>query len=275
MGTRSSKVAGHGRARRNAQLRQPPRGRWRSAAVAIGLALATAAAGLVVPKAWTAISDRLHPPVVVSVASQELSDDHSYVLPYVPGGAEAAAIAEPANLFGGDSPTLRRATKAGTSTTRIVVQGKSSHTVVITDMRARVLRREPAPTGTYFFAPAQGDLSTIVVGVDLDEVNPVARSLVAGRRTDPYFRDNAVTLAAGEPAVFLVESHAAEPTAYEWALEIDLVVDGKAETRTVQRADGPFRLSGLGGHYSAVYEWAGDRWNHPDPVAYCGAGKCG
>ncbi|MGW3469332.1 hypothetical protein ACWDKQ_12855 [Saccharopolyspora sp. NPDC000995] len=256
----------------------PPRRRWWQrllrgpAFVVVGLVAALT--GIAAPALWNAARDASRPPVLVWASSDGGQlDDHSYALPEVVPRQQAAEIGAP-EQFLSDSPALRRSVKVGVHGTTVTIEGARSRDVVITNMHARILSREPNIDGTLFCIPPQGGLPAEKIGFDLDEFHPLARVLDGGKLGGPYFADQAQQLADGETVVFQVESRAARGH-YRWVIDVDLVIDGKPQTYTAKPADGEFEMSGVSDHYGSVFNWSGrDGWSFPDP-AQNPAGSCG
>jgi hypothetical protein len=74
------------------------------------------------------------------------------------------------------------------SQVRLVVTGQHERSVLITGLRANVLRRERPPSGTIVYGPPQGAGENIQVGLDLDSRTPSARSFDDKQfLAEPYF----------------------------------------------------------------------------------------
>jgi hypothetical protein len=238
------------------------------------VALVGALAGVVAPVLWNAVRDISRPPVLVWASSDGGQvADRSYALPEVIEPQRSAEIGTPEEFLT-DSAALRRSAKVGVHGTTVTIEGARSRDVVITNMRARILSREPNISGTLFCIRPQGDISADRVGFDLDEFRPSARVLDGRQLGGSYFADRAVQLADGETVVFQVESRAAKGH-YRWVIDVDMVIDGKAQTYTAKPADGEFEISGLSPQYGSVFNWSGnDAWKFLDvrenPTGYCG-----
>jgi hypothetical protein len=71
---------------------------------------------------------------------------------------------------------------------RLVITGQHERPVLITGLRANVLRRERPLSQTLVYGPPQGAGKNIQVGLDLDARTPSARSFSDGRfLAEPYF----------------------------------------------------------------------------------------
>jgi hypothetical protein len=238
------------------------------------LAAVLAIAGFAASSLWTFAKDKTQEPVTVVLGREGGAADHSYALPEVIPEAEGGRLGQPQELFS-DSPLRRRATKVLSLGAKLTVEGANSHTVVITDVRARILNREPVVGGTLLSAPPQGVETVIKLGFDLDQQVPTARVVKGGEFGDPYFENNTVTLKDHEVVTFMVDARAAK-AAYTWNIEVDLVVDGQAMTRSVAGPDGPFKLTGAPARYGAAYQFVPpDSWQFFDPAGGCpGPGLC-
>lgn len=232
-------------------------------------AVVLAIAGFAASSLWTLVKDKLQEPVTVLLGREGAgSDDHSFVIADVVPPQQVRSLGEPDDLFR-DSALRRRATKVGVSGTKLTIEGANSHTVVITEIHAKILRRDPLVTGTLLSAPPQGIERLVRIGFDLDQPDPIARVSTQGELGEPYFASNAVTLKDHETATFQIDAHAAKAT-YTWAVQVDLVVDGRAESRTVQSPDGPLRLAGSATRYGAIYDFIPpSRWSYADPAVRC------
>jgi hypothetical protein len=144
------------------------------------------------------------------------------------------------------------AIRAGKQGVQLVARGSRSHTVAITDIRARILRKEPAPNGTLFYAPQQGELTNVQFGVDLGSTDLSMQQVARGKWLGPYFRRKTYTLRNDEVASFTVTAYASSGYSYYWDLEVDLIVDGKNRVEHQQDQSGPFRLSSLSKTYGEV-----------------------
>ncbi|MGP4015638.1 hypothetical protein [Saccharopolyspora sp. 5N708] len=235
---------------------QPQRRWWQrllSGPAFVITALVAALAGVVAPLVWNAARDVSRPPVLVWASSDGgRVGDLNFASPEVLSAADPAT---PYEFFEGTG----RGTKAGVQGSTVTIEGARSRDIVITNMRARVLSREPNITGTLFCAGQQGDLPADLIGFDLDEPRPTARVLDGDRLGEPFFAAKAKQLADGETAVFQIESRATGGH-YRWVLEIDMVIDGKPQTHDVQPTSGPFEITGLGSQYGAVFRWDGHGW---------------
>ena len=166
------------------------------------------------------------------------------------------------------------AVDVGRSIDDLVLEGRSHRDVTITDMRARILRREPVLAGARISCQSAGAIDAIGIGFNFDEPTPVARTIKdfeSRRLGRPYFeRGKVVSLKRTEIQPFEVVSFASRDY-IEWELEADAVIDGHERRITIRNHGGPFRISGgpqpgePGPRYARYYEW---RWYERPPTLY-------
>ena len=93
------------------------------------------------------------------------------------------------------------------SQVRLVVTGQHPRPVLITGLRANVLRRERPLSKTIVYGPPQGAGENIQVGLDLDSPTPSARSFDDRQfLAEPYFTAHHVSVKPGEQVVFTVRA---------------------------------------------------------------------
>jgi hypothetical protein len=141
------------------------------------------------------------------------------------------------------------------SQVRLVVTGQHERPVLITGLRANVLRRERPLSKTIVYGPPQGAGENIQVGLDLDSRTPYARSFnkknfLAG----PYFGAHHVSVKSGEQVVFMVRAFTSKCYC-EWELLVSAVVDGKDQVFSVKDGDRPFRTTAFATAYETIYNF--------------------
>ena len=139
----------------------------------------------------------------------------------------------------------------------LVVTGNHDTSVLIRELRARVIKREDPLGGTLFYGPPEGVGEVIDVGLDLDAIEPVAgfvdeAKIEAGEELDPYFAENFITLKRGESTQFGIIAYTDECYC-EWEIVVDAVVDGDNESFTVRDESQPFRTTAFASSYSRAY----------------------
>jgi hypothetical protein len=140
---------------------------------------------------------------------------------------------------------------------KITLVGASPQTVVITDIRAKILSRTSLPRGgTFMNMPVQGGSDDLSLGIDLDSPVPSARDWYAYHvfYSDSYFQKHSITLRDGE--AFTGDIEVATGTAdVSYELVIDAVVNGTLTHTTVLDGSRPFRTIAFGGHYAKMFGW--------------------
>ena len=138
---------------------------------------------------------------------------------------------------------------------RVVATGQHDPPVLITGLRAAVLRRQPPLYQTLIYAPPQGEGENIQVGLDLDVRAPTARSFDnLGRLAAPYFATHHVLVKAGEQVVFTIRAFTSKCYC-EWELLVTAIVDGKEQVFRVRDGDRPFRTTAFATRYDTVYSF--------------------
>jgi hypothetical protein len=125
---------------------------------------------------------------------------------------------------------------------KLVVEGRSADTVRVIGMRALIdgPRGEPLRGTLLHAGPEQGSDIT-QVGLDLDENDPVARTVSkeGDPRADNYFgapyfgAQQTKTLSRGEQEVFQITARTLR-SSIQWHIAVTLLVDGREETVEVR-----------------------------------------
>jgi hypothetical protein len=137
---------------------------------------------------------------------------------------------------------------------RVVLIGEQSTPVLITGMRARILKRAKPLSGTIVHGPPQGEGTDIQVGFDLDSDKPIARTFDENfELAGSYFGTKHVTVKKGEQIVFGVRAFSSTGF-YEWEIVVDALVGGKDEQFVVREGTHPFRTTAFAESYQTVYE---------------------
>jgi hypothetical protein len=141
------------------------------------------------------------------------------------------------------------------SQVRLVVTGQHERPVLITGLRANVLRRERPLSQTLVYGPPEGAGYNIQVGLDLDSRTPSARSFRDNRfLAEPYFSAHHVSVKPGEQVVFTVRAFTSKCYC-EWELLVSAVVDGKDQVFSVKDGDQPFRATAFATVYDTIYNF--------------------
>jgi hypothetical protein len=141
------------------------------------------------------------------------------------------------------------------SQVRLVVTGQHERPVLITGLRANVLRRERPLSQTLVYGPPQGAGENIQVGLDLDSRTPSARSFRDSRfLAEPYFAAHHISVKPGEQVVFTVRAFTSKCYC-EWELLVTAIVDGKDQVFRVRDGDQPFRTTAFAAAYDTLYSF--------------------
>lgn len=121
---------------------------------------------------------------------------------------------------------------------RLLLEGRRASGVSITGVRAVVLDRSESLRGPEYAVLCEGEVAAVSIGVDLDEPNPVARTILSDvydptQLGTPYFSNNALSIALDE--IVPISLRAISDQHAHWTLELQAVVDGDE------------RILGLGG----------------------------
>jgi len=141
------------------------------------------------------------------------------------------------------------------SEVRLIVTGAHPTPVLITDMRANIVKREQPIAETMVYGPPQAGGVNIQMGFDLDSLNPIGRSFDKEQNlAGPYFAAKHVSVKAGEQIVFQISAYTTKCYC-EWEILVDAVVDGKDQTFTVKDGSRPFRTTAFAESYRTLYQF--------------------
>jgi hypothetical protein len=148
-----------------------------------------------------------------------------------------------------------RGEKRPFSELRLIVTGQHSSPVLITGMRANILKREPPLSETIVYGPPEGVGENIEIGFDLDSFSPIAQRFnkemfLAG----PYFSTNHVSVKNGEQAVFSIRAFTSKCYC-DWEILVEVNIDGKNKVFTVRNGSSPFRTTAFAGSYRTAYKF--------------------
>lgn len=151
-----------------------------------------------------------------------------------------------------DSPC--RATKY-----RVTLVGHRSTKVRITSLRAHVLDKTRAPSGTLLRSPPQGGGPADAVHIDLDSPHKNAMLVKEGiLQSKQFVNAENRWVEDAEPLVFKVTASTDKHLMYDWELLVGVAYDDKRETIRVRLPDNkPFRTIGwsLDGPYESVLRY--------------------
>ncbi len=202
--------------------------------------------------------------VLVGADSAKLVDGWSMALPF--------PLPEPGRLVGRHKSMEVRSWVASAggvdvSTTylKLVLEGNSSSTVLLTDVRVVVTSRKSPISETRVTYPSAGEMTVQGIGFDLDETEPVARSIEDDATSpvavadpsfgQPLFDDHYWTLSKGEVLVFNVIA-STRRSFCEWHLQLDLVVGGRPVAMPLTNQGLPFRTSARQKKFDKSWDWA-------------------
>ncbi|MFJ9774055.1 hypothetical protein ACIRVF_22915 [Kitasatospora sp. NPDC101157] len=140
-------------------------------------------------------------------------------------------------------------------TIRFTLQGNRHSGVMLTDIGARVIDRESPLAGTAYMAKSGGNAPALRIGLDLDELQPRARSYDDERRTlgGYYFDANGFSLAYRETTPVTVTVFA-QRQLVRFVLVASYSVNGRLEHVEIKDRDGqPFVVSGIAARLASAY----------------------
>ncbi|MBY8858891.1 hypothetical protein K7711_20630 [Nocardia sp. CA2R105] len=215
-----------------------------------------------------AIRDRLSDPVSISTEwPDQFGENYSWALRNnvdIPG----SNMSPPSNFFG-VSPRRFDAVKVEEQGVKITVVGGHSKPVIITNLKARIFSTAPPVSGTLLYAIPQGSSPLLRVGIDLNDLNPSARSInERGQLADRYFEGNSITLNRGETQSISVDVRASRTT-FTWDLQMDILDGGKSKTITIDMAGHPVELTGCAPSYGRVYLNYSSEWKLGGDASMC------
>jgi hypothetical protein len=138
---------------------------------------------------------------------------------------------------------------------RLVVTGQHSRPVLITGIKANILKREPPLSETIVYGPPEGVGENIQIGFDLDSLSPVAQRFdnemfLAG----PYFATHHVSVKDGEQAVFSIRAFTSKCYC-EWEIIVEANIEGKHKGFIVRNGSRPFRTTAFADSYRTAYKF--------------------
>ncbi|MCW6011157.1 hypothetical protein K1W54_42435 [Micromonospora sp. CPCC 205371] len=226
--------------------------------IALGALVGTTTLVAVISYAVPKIIDRLttsdSPPITVTVVSDPSrvsGFDSTERAVAVPG--TAAPAPDPGPRCGDLYPWSRAngGADAGASRLHLLVRGADEGQVVITEIRAVIEERAPKVPSHQLYCLPEGELTSRVVSIDLDDERPVAKYETADGKPFGF------TVAPGEVEAFLITATVARATA-RWHLAIDVTAGSEQHTVEVDDGGEPFRTAPIpqGGRWL----WVGTGW---------------
>jgi hypothetical protein len=141
--------------------------------------------------------------------------------------------------------------KAGSVRLKMLVQNSTGSTIRILDVRARILARNAAVSGTLIKRISQGSASE-VIGIGLWQDPPIARVLLAGNELgDPFFSFQSIEIPDSESKIIEVTLKA-DGHHYRYTLDLAYARDGKRYSVPVDTSR--HEVSGYATTYRYAYE---------------------
>lgn len=132
------------------------------------------------------------------------------------------------------------------ATWRLVLANSTQDTIAITDMRALVIKSEPAKNGTLLRCPPDlGGTPPIAMAFDLNTTNRAVATIESSDGTMvPQFRDGfVITFESGE-VVPLAATAFLPPDSVTWAIEADVLIDGQTHVTEIDGGSEGFVTAG-------------------------------
>jgi hypothetical protein len=206
---------------------------------------------------WEAFRDEDPVRVIVVLERDQQVQGEMWVFPHAifPAEQDAQLLAEASDRIEEFRTWARQNDGADAEITvlKLVIEGLRADTVRVIGMRARLDQPRGAPlTGTLLYAPTQEGIDITEIGFDLDENDPVARTVSenASPRATDYFgasyfgTQQTKTLQRGEQEVFQITARTLR-SYLEWHIEVTLLVDGDEQTIDARPAGTNIRTTAL------------------------------
>jgi hypothetical protein len=241
------------------------RSRWRARLLAFGAVVGVAIVGWIVNKALDTGADEVSskPPVAVSVVT-----DWKRIYAGAPNWQVYRFVSNRPITSIGRPPSDQCAewrawalaaggADADESRASVLIQGRPQTAVVIDAVDVEVVRRRPAPQGTYAVCPAggpQGSPRRLLINLDSDP--PTVRY---GERGDDIAARKRLlfTLAGPQTEILDLVANTARCDC-EWKAEIHMVVDGHEHVEEVDDGGRPFHT--VASRRAAPFVWEQSRW---------------
>jgi hypothetical protein len=160
---------------------------------------------------------------------------------------------------------------------RILAQGNTPKGATIVGMHAHIENTGTKLEGAVLECPGGGEVIPTGLLFNLDRPDAEAIALRDGRPEGSYFgKGYAIALSKGEKHAFAITAET-RASYFEWTIAVDIVVNGKPETRTIDYHGAPFRITAArcgAAAYAPSYTWPLVRGagvvRHPSRTWYCG-----
>lgn len=148
---------------------------------------------------------------------------------------------------------------------QIVIESNRAQDLIITEMRARVIRESEPLSGTLFLPrDAGGGPTRPVIRVWFTLGGSGARAAESCTGAN-YFAGTKLHLSRGEAMVVHVLANGASDLFYEWVIDVELAIGTDVRTVTIPDPADPLRLTAAAPRYGSVYG--------PDPDALDGVAE--
>jgi hypothetical protein len=179
-----------------------------------------------------------------------MADEGETIL--VPGNYKPApdTIARMAQSEGGAGTAIETAHSHGginvsKLTLRLTLEGRRREQIQIVDIRPTALRRSEPSDGTFFDLPPQGFNPSLEMGMDLDQLTPVARLIDSeGRMRQPFFESGAISLKDREQDEVIIRLTTSRYNV-SFKLAITYKIGGDERSVVIDDQGRPFRLTAV------------------------------
>jgi len=130
---------------------------------------------------------------------------------------------------------LNKGVDAGATKLQLIVQGKVSKPILLSEMRVKVLQVMPPVKGIPVSCPTAGEANIRGIEIDLDAKLPRATYQDGNR---PF----GFTVQAGETETFNIVAKTARGH-YKWVIDLDVVIEGDQRTIEIVGPGGPFETT--------------------------------
>lgn len=212
---------------------------------AVGAALTDAATGGIsagLKLAWDAVVGNSEPPPLTVSAHLQHSRRSQFVL------QKPVSALLPLPRDTSDATRLRWAERNGgvdasTTAVRVVVQGRSTASVILSDLTIDVVTRRPPPTGTLVQPEGAGGISVRYFEVDLDQPAPTPE---LGTQNEPRPGERPLDfpykVSLTDPEVFVLYANT-QRCDCRWTATLHWESGGKSGTTVIRNGEQPFRTA--------------------------------
>ncbi|MEV4005402.1 hypothetical protein [Actinomadura sp. NPDC049753] len=143
---------------------------------------------------------------------------------------------------------------------RVDLEGRRENSLLIKEIKARIIRRAPPLAGAFVNGPPQGDGDVVQLGFDLDSSDLSAReTTVQGEFRGRYIDSKFITLQRGEQIPINVVAATAKYYC-EWVIEVTVWTNGRDQKMTIDDDGRPFRSTALANRYRQEFWFQASRF---------------